>query len=358
MRLADQRHHLTPRRILAASVAALAALLLLPFLPPYSTHVAERLHLRHLEAMGRDPATLAARAAAERRAAEEQERQRQAEARAAAEARARDERERQEQERREAQRREQAAREERERQTQAEREAARLRALEDGRRAAERDHAEALDAFRRIARPRQEPFQPLLQNVTAAARELGRRAADPAFYRGNIITPEDTATRRACGDPANTGDFLWGRDDRRTRNLYACAVFLSTRPTAAQGADRRELVLVTALLQRVNFTDAAGFYPLHTLVAFAWIDQIAGALRRGETPPRLPPLTAGEEFNTALFPDLSQGFARRLLDGASDAEKLALSRNVYPDLEALAQLAARMAGACRTLARLDCLADR
>ncbi|TCZ51903.1 hypothetical protein [Roseicella aquatilis] len=355
MRLADYRHHLTPRHLLGLSAALVAALLLLPFLPPYSSQVGDRLHLRHLEAMGRDPATLAAREAAARRAAEEQERQRQAEARAAAEARQRQERERQEAERREAQRREQAAREAAERQAQADRDAARLHAQEDARSVAEREHAAALDAFRRIARPRQEPFQPLLQNVTGAARELARRAADPAFYRGNIITPEDTATRRACGDPASTGDFLWNRDERRTRNIYACAVFLSSRPGTAQGAERRELVIVTALLQRVNFSDAAGFYPLHTLVAFTWIDQMAGALRRGETPPRLPPLMAGEEFNTALFPDLAQGFARRMLDGATAEEKLALARNVYPDLEALAQLAARMAAACRTLARDTCL---
>lgn len=304
-------HHLTAGRIAAAAAALCAVLLLAPWLPP-NDEIPAWMTQRHLEARGRSPA--------QERAALEQQRREAAQ--------------RAEQDRQAAQRREQEAQA----------------------RQKEREHGIHAEAFRRLGEGHLQPIREMLANVQSAQQAIRRSASRADFYRGNVITPEETSSRRPCGDPSSDEDFLSfnpmrQREERRERNIYACAVYLAT----ANDAPPEPMAVTVALLQRINQPELARAYPLHTLAAFAWISEWRTRLRRGEAVPRLPEMTEGESLNPALFPFLSPGFARRLYATATTEERTALARVVYPDLKRMSEAASGALAACRALQRTNCL---
>lgn len=308
--LSELRYHLTPQRVLIAAATLILAALVIPWLPPYSG-LSDSLANRHLEARGRAPQQVQQRSAAERRAAEE-------EARRTAEA-------------------EQAAQKRRDE--------------EEAQRRRQRDHGLQVAEFRRIAEAHLPPIRTMLQNVSGTVQAIQQSASKPDFYRGNVITPEDTSSRRPCGDPASASDWI-DRNTRRDRNIYGCAVYLSTNQDE-RGPPR---TVTVALLQRIDRDEAARIFPVQTLIAYVWIGLYRERLRLGQDVPPLPEMTAGDRLNPALFGNtLSAGFATRMIDTATTEEKLSLRNNVYPDLKRMSELAPRIIVACRALQRTDCL---
>ncbi len=245
----------------------------------------------------------------------------------------------------------------RERETAARRaaeEAAKQRAQEDDQERKTRQHGQLVAEYRRIVQAHQKPIGQMLGNIGGVLRELARVANDPSFYRNGYLSPEETSSRRGCGDPAGAMDLMH-RNAKRDRNIFACAVFLALN---SQGGSSVERNVTMALLQRVTYGDETGHYPFQTVVAYVWISALNRKIDQAEDLPPIPDLTVGDDLNPQLFGGvISPGFARRLIETATVEEKLSLRTNVYQDLRRLSELGAQIVQGCRVTQRNPCLRD-
>lgn len=351
--LTELRDHLTPRRLLLLYLLLIVVALVVPWFPTYAP-IRDAMTLRHLEAQGRSPAQMREREAAARREAEELARQREAEQRQReAEQRYREAEQRQQ---------EAATRRAAEEQARRQQEADRLRAQQE-REAEQRRLQEAAERdlafqYTRLAQQLRQDGGDLWDNVYPlepgalnAARHL-QSILNERYYRTEGLTPEETATRRVCGDPASVADQL-NRTQRRDHNIKACAVYVATT------SDVRIEEKVAVTLLDFRLTSGADLREklasMDHLVAYIWLYQWRSQLRRAQDITALPELTEGDSLNPRLFSDaLSPGFARRMIETGTTGERLRLSREVYPALVRLADLSRQVLAACRAARRSSC----
>lgn len=310
MILADLRTVLTPRQRRLAVLVLIIVALLLPWMPTY-TPVRDATILRYLEAKGRSPAQLREREAAERRAASDR-----------AEA--------------------------------AEREAARRQAEEEKRRNRE-TWAALATTFRTVDLP------PLWEKASkqtyvlfGGLEVLAKFAARPEIYQDYHITPEEAATARPCADPASTTDLL-NRQDRRYRNVVACAIYLSSRRNALL----KETSAVGALfwwIKGLVDREADKKSWLSNVVAFVWLQLWKEQLRTRQDLTPLPELVAGDVLNPQLLGFvMAPGFAQWFYTLAEPQDRLRLSQEVYPGLTSVFTKTQALLAACRAAEQTDCL---
>ncbi|MDN3568724.1 hypothetical protein ACFQY5_35915 [Paeniroseomonas aquatica] len=306
----ELRYHLTPKRMLTATAVLAGLTLLIPWMPTYAP-IREAMTRHHLEAMGRAPAQVQARSAAQRRAAEEAAQRRMAE----------------------------------------EREQAQQRTLQ----ATAREHAQLVSSFNALANSNLVAFNQTVNPAGELMLRLKEFAQNASYYRTTGITPEETATRRPCSDPATTSDLL-NRDQRRRRNIIACAVYM-VNSFGVSSDPIHDRLLNVALLYRMDQPTTAQTFPLPVLVSYAWIgSNFRSNLYRARDVPALPPLLQGDQLNPRLLEGfLAPGFAQRLFETATIEEKLAFTRTAYPDLVKMSELAQRILPLCRARQLSDCL---
>lgn len=196
-----------------------------------------------------------------------------------------------------------------------------------------------------------EPADRIVQRLSELARQ-------PSFYRG--LTPEEVASRQACDDPDIRRETFRPGEETRRVNGWLCTVHLSLNyPAQGHSADlaKREAITHLALAERTfRETPKRQEYPFPVIVAHVWMTQLAAYMRRREVPPPLPPLMRGNELNPQLLGGtLAPGFVQLLIGSATVDEKVQLTSQTYPDLRRMAELAARIVPLCSALQRPLCL---
>lgn len=338
----------------ALSLGVLLLVVAAAFLGPAGT-LQSKMTQRFLEAEGRSPEQLAARAAEQRRAEQarlEAERQ-------AAEAR------RLEQAQREADARraqEEAAR----RQEQAEI----ARRQQEERRQLEARYAALLQEWYAIFDPHWAEISKMMANVEAAQPaliEASRRVSPLALQNPN--DPDNYTSERACENPTlPPSRFAYeppGPSNSRyplvSRHIASCAyrlaVFRPDRPTVMYLA-------MTALLRRTQSPGQASAeqFPVQSLIATIWIGIIQHPTARGEPSPIQPPRDASTRFgntyyvNRELFRGIPALFVDRFFELMTEREKNDFIQfGFFNSIARLYEIAPQIVALCRSLQRTDCL---
>lgn len=341
----------------ALSLGVLLLVVAAAFLGPAGT-LQSKMTQRFLEAEGRSPEQLAARAAEQRRAEQarlEAERQA-AEARQIAERQAAEAR-RLEQAQREADARraqEEAAR----RQEQAE---IARRQLEE-RRQLEARYAVLLQEWYTIFDPYWADVTKLVNNVEAAQPaivEASRRVSPLALQ--NPDDPDNYTVYRPCTNPPPDPPWAPGGYERTSRHIVACTYHLALNRSERSFIMR---VFMTALLRRMQSPGQASAdqFPVQHIVAMIWMSTVQHHTSRAEqTPIRLPGeivLQVGNtnHLNLELFRDIPRNFSSRLAGMMTSRERNEFAYfGFFKPIERLYEIAPQIVSLCRSLQRTDCL---